>query len=81
MSNDMDDGSSEDYYNHYFGQTEKNNYAQEVGQFFGQTEQVGLNIQNYVSGCLKNCPNGVCCPASCPGCAKFFHALCPYCPT
>ena len=41
MSNDMDDGSSEDYYNHYFGQTEKNNYAQEVGQFLGQTEQVG----------------------------------------
>ena len=57
MSNDMDDGSSEDYYNHYFGQTEKKNYAQEVGQFFGQTEQVGLNIQNDVSGKIQIWPN------------------------
>ena len=57
MSNDMDDGSSEDYYNHYFGQTEKNNYAQEVGQFFGETKQVGLNIQNDVSGKIQIWPN------------------------
>ena len=56
MSNDMDDGSSEDYYNHYFGQTEKNNYAQE-GQFLGQTEQVGLNIQNDISGKIQIWPN------------------------
>ena len=57
MSNDMDDGSSEDYYNHYFGQTGQNHNAQEVGQFFGQTEQVGLNIQNDVSGKIQIWPN------------------------
>ena len=57
MSNDMDDGSSEDYYNHYFGQTGKINYAQEVGQFLGQTEQAGLNIQNDISGKIQIWPN------------------------